>query len=315
MKCPQCEQQQQYSYGMKCHCGYQFKLDPKNDGISDRRFVAFINGASCNGTYFFTENQLYTAACRKQLTPPPLLLWASVLVAIAIMLFSVFVSGSGFLFLLIGPIIGMAVWVYAECFAKLNRQKFDRWLEKYLSGEAKIRNMVTDATLLEPPLAEREPDIFDYGVESVLIVQREVLVDLLVANQIHATNRCVVVTGNGYPQYISVHVDRLLNESPSLPVYLLHDADTRGKLWAEEQTRTYASSQRQVIDMGLSKKSIAKIRKLNKLRLKEHDFQAPVDVVPMAMLANGIGLSMEQQTSMERLIHQDATIDSLASFG
>ena len=157
MKCPKCSNNHRRSAGMTCTCGYAFALDPKVDGIGDRRFVAFINGASCNATYAFTENQLYTAACRKQLTQPIGVLILLVLVAIAVAAY-MFVNNFWHvvpLGLLAGSCIGVFAWLYCHYIRPLSRRKFDGWLEKYVGGQGPIEGLVEAGKLTDPPPQNR----------------------------------------------------------------------------------------------------------------------------------------------------------------
>jgi len=314
MKCPSCSKNHQHKYGMKCRCGYKFALDPKVDKISDRRFVSFINGASCNGTFSFTENQLYTAACRKQLS-----------LHVALPIFLTFLT-AGFLFLgfafepkllfvAIVPTLVLLGCLYHLFLGKLPRDRFEGWRKKYIAEHGPIKSMIIGAKLKDPPKQMSEPDIHDYGVERVLVVQRRILVDLLIANNIHSANRALIVTADGYPDYLSQRVQELLAESSELPVFLLHDSDHEGMSWAAEQMVRYQAPRRQVIDLGLAPESVKKIGKLSTLRLKNVDYKVPIDAVPMAMLANGIALSMDQGIGMEELLVMDTTTDASTSFG
>lgn len=321
MKCPSCSKNHQYKYGMKCRCGYHFALNPKTDGISDRRFVAFINGASCNGTYSFTVNQLYTAACRKQLASPPFAAFAvvfAILFAVTAILL-VFTQAPIFLIFTFGSLVvtlfGTSIWIWYRFFKQLPVSQFAGWLKKYTSSHGPIKGMVKAAKLTKPPPKATESDIYDYGVERVLIVQRPILVDLLVANNIHLTNRSVIVTADGYPSYLATIVQQLLDNSPTLPVFLLHDADQDGLSWAATQKVRYLTRDRPVIDMGVNPDTAKLIRKLRPLRLKQKQYRIPVDALPMAMLANGIALSMERNIGMEQLLINETSIDTLSSFG
>ena len=69
--CPKCGVNNKYRDGMVCaSCRYHFTLDPKSDGMADARFLAILDGATGNDTYYITENQLYTAYCRKNYAGP-----------------------------------------------------------------------------------------------------------------------------------------------------------------------------------------------------------------------------------------------------
>ena len=320
MKCLHCYRNHPHRDGMQCKCGYRFALDPKTDRVSDRRFVSYINRASCNGTYSFTENQLYTAARRKELTAPISGTTALVFVGLfAVCAILTVVLHPIFLLLsvvtLAMTILGVGYWIWFRHIKQLSASRFTGWLCKYARAHGPIKGMIRTAALSEPPPEADEPDIYDYGVERVLIVQRPILVDLLIANKIHVTNRAVIASGDGYPSYISGIVDKLVEDSPTLPVFLLHDSDAKGLQWLATQTERFQSPGRPVIDMGLNSETLKMIRKLGPLKLEKKQHLVPVDALPMAMLANGIALSMEKNVTMHELLIDETSVDTLASFG
>jgi len=216
--------------------------------------------------------------------------------------------------------------LYQLLFSSLSRKEFEKWCNKFEKKQNQqeqdkekgvLKKMLTVPTLFEPPPKFNEPDIYDYGVEKIVVVQRDILVDLLVKNGLHAANRSLIVAASGYPQYINQAADRILTESPEVPVFLLHDADGQGLAWAEsmQQSSRFKNGRRQIIDMGMSPLDFAKIKKLSRLRLKKIDFQAPVDTLPMTMLISGIGLSLEQVVGMGDLLADSVSPDSTSSFG
>ena len=313
MKCPSCSAHHKYADGMICKCGYEFALDPKNDGISDRRFVSFILAAGCNDTYYFTENQLYTAACRKQLTPH-----IAIPILLAVMATGFLIAGTIepiLLACLLVPLLGTLAWLYVLLFKKLPRDEFDGWLRKYTETKGPIAKLICQNKLGTPPDQPAESDIFDYGVEKVLLVQRKSLVDLLVFNNIHMATRALIATPDGYPDYIAARAQNLLEESPELPVFYLHDATDEGIAWAKNIKARFEESGRPMIEVGIAPAAIKQIKKLNTLRLKSENYNALIDYLPMAMLANGISLSLEKNMTMEEMLIAETSIDSMASFG
>lgn len=228
MKCPNCGAIQKYSEGMKCRkCGYRFAINPKrHDGLTDNKLLALAAKASDNGKYVFTRNQLFAswvqqkAGCGGQ---------AGTLIVALIL-------GGGGLFLLSSmdePIFTYVLLGFAAFFLLLtlfsggqaDRKRFDRAVTTYLSKGYRLDNLIEKPSLHTPPPDWPETDIYDYGAEAVVIVDKDLTVDLLVKNGFHAENRCVVISASGYPDYVTDRVKQMLAERPDLPVYLLHDAE------------------------------------------------------------------------------------------
>ena len=321
MKCPKCEINHKYKDGMRCRCGYAFALDPKHDKFTDGKLLGCVRAASANDTYFFTPNQLYTAYCRKQQNSP-----TSCFVLAAVLLFVAMV------FAFLGPLSGLAVgFLIAAGFMVIlgvitffkrpmrqnDFQDIIRLYEK--ASKSKLPKMIRKPALHKPPPKWPEPDIYDYGVECLVIVQHDVLVDLLVKNNVHSTNRALVLSGKMYPDYLEPLAIKALQENPELPVFFLHDATPEGEKWFE----TLSNSQRLPwddhprIDLGLHADDVRRIKKLRPLHPENNDYHLAADYLPMAMLGVGLASALEQNSSLGELLamEYERHADGFASFG
>jgi hypothetical protein len=101
-------------------------------------------------------------------------------------------------------------------------------VERYHRADP-IERLVDSPRLSAPPPPAPEPDVYDYGVERILIVEHDRLVDSLVLSGDHAELRALVLSESGYPRYLVDRARKLLLERPDLPVVILHDATEAGR--------------------------------------------------------------------------------------
>ena len=228
MKCPECENRHRRKYGRQCgSCGYIFAFGPTDRsflGMTDAKFLGHVRAASRNGTTYFTENQLYGAYCRRvktKIRPDHLFLMVSVFAGLGFLVMFSFAMGAPggpcaiFILILFGLIAGVLV-LFARPEIPPPRQiaaVLCHWQE---SGKT-IEHLLDEPSLHETPPEWTEPDIYDYGVERLLVVEHDLMVDLFVRNNQHAEQRMLVIAESGYPEYLLPHVRRLLEENPALP--------------------------------------------------------------------------------------------------
>lgn len=305
MKCPQCGGNQRYRDGMICPCGYRFTLDPKRDRISDGRFLALTKVASGNDTYYFTQNQLAAADCRRAVKGRG---WIAFLIVI--------VGGlglAGAVWAKMGPggnmaslgLMGLGVVVligiaWLTMAWRPDQSRFEAVLRKWQAANQPLPRLLTEPSLHQPPPEWPEPDIYDYGVEAILIVQRDILVDLFVKNEFHAAHRCLVISESGYPAYLVPRASALLREREDLPVYLLHDATPTGVGMIDRLQRKVdlPVANHPLFDVGLFPEDVKRIARLRPMLPARHDYGIAVDYIGYAMLASGLGVALEQQTTL-----------------
>lgn len=301
MKCPECGTNTKKSVGTRCgKCGYGFKLVPpeQNAGIGDARMASLLEMATGNGTYHVTPNQVYGLYARKMGARPagPLLIFLGA--ALGAVLVGI-VGGPDLALpvVVLGFIAFVALWTaLSRIFAKAPpRAGFvavvDRW--RRLDGKYADRILLEDEKLLaDPPPEWREPDIYDYGVSRIVIVERDALVDLLVRNELHAQEKALVLSSTGYPGYLLPVAERLLRENPTLPVFVLHDTLPPGEAlnseWWRRITRQIPIEGHPVTDLGLTTEDVPRIPFLQRVHEVEGG-RPPVDLMPWAILAPMLG--------------------------
>lgn len=224
MRCPSCLHQHRRKLGPECaQCGRRFVFfdDPR---MTDKRFANIVRLASANSTYFFTKRQLrseWSAKVRGTRSP----LWKFLGVAGA---------GAGLTSLAL-PDITWLPWVGLGGLALLLLRSvkspppqlslFDAQLAKWQAAEPMDR-LLRGSALSSPPPDWAEANLLDVGVEALVVVDDPQLVDFLVLNQAHAEHRALVVSSQGYPEYILPAVQNVLQSQPDVPVCYFHGSGT-----------------------------------------------------------------------------------------
>lgn len=327
MKCPKCATSQTRREGTACKsCKYQYVFDPKSDGITDTKFMALLSGASAKDTYYFTFNQLYARYCRGR-EQRILAVFETLLTlggrsgrlavlggVVGVVVGRVLDSTALVLVSALVILVGVVAWIAGrfqrqispEGRAAASREALRGWVNKWRAAERPIERLLEKPSLDRAPGPYRESDIYDYGVERILVVQHDLLVDLFVKNNFHADQRALVLSENGYPSYLLSHAKRLLQERADLPVLLLHDATPTGTRMRE---RLIASgllplSGRQLIDAGLFPKDVPKIKALGPTVPEATAFAVPVDLIAFGALAGGLaGLALAPPPVPESVEH------------
>ena len=330
MKCPNCGHNQKHKDGMQCgECRYKFVFDPKKSlagaTMTDGRFAAIIRVAGGQDAYYFTENELYTAAClmthkrnRKVMfiaTP-----FAALLAVIAVVCF---LEGASWPASVVGMFAAFLAIAGIGGYVGLNNvplpEEFQKWVAAWKAAERPVstERLIDEPRLHEPPPDWSEPDIYDHGVEKIIICERDELVDWFVLNGFHAEQRALVVAESGYPLYLLPIATKLLEESPELPVFLLHDSTPEGEGMAERvrASETFRLDQHPVTDLGLFTADVQKLKRLRPLRSKQRGYALPLDAVPFRKLSVGAIGAMAAVVSLGAMIEAKNTDPSGGSFG
>lgn len=306
MKCPACNQTQRAKEGLRCtRCRYAYIFDPKADRMNDYRWTQILKKASANDTIAFTRQQLHTQWAIK--TSPGRA--GRIVGGVVTTFITGFAVAAGApLLLLAAPLAVFASAIPAPK-VKWDRDTFRTQLEKWTTKGGRIDGLVEKPSLHEPPPSWREPDIYDYGVERIIVVEHDLLVDLLVKNNFHLEQRALIVGASGYPGYLSIQVDKILAERPDTPVLVLRDATPDGDAVAG---RVKVRLRRPVIDMGISAADVKASPLLR--RLVENDADGlPLDVLPWKAFTGVIGPAIQRGIPLRDLASTSGS-DSGGSF-
>ena len=85
--------------------------------------------------------------------------------------------------------------------------------------------------LISEPLLNTESLVHDfdyYQVKAIIVMDKDIHVDLLVRNGLHKKYKALIISQSLYPDYAVEPLENLLATSPALPVFFVHDADSDG---------------------------------------------------------------------------------------
>ncbi|CAK8725428.1 hypothetical protein GMJAKD_16440 [Candidatus Electrothrix aarhusensis] len=307
MKCPECGVEQKKDVERRCRCGYQFIFHARNaQGMTDAKFFNLLRRAGGNGQFYFSFPQLYSAWCQQDAEERIYLLRKKLagvgvfLLTLCIFFFLLFgwIGGVLSLILLVGP------WLLIRQYRRqlppdLGTLKIllKQWQAGHGGGDEML---LIRPSLHEPPLDFSEKDLFDYGVERIIIVERPLLVDLLVKNGFHADQNALIFSRDGYPAYIVQRAQEILKERSLLPIYLLHDASETGMAMSEKNKL----SGRTVIDLGIRPEHLEKMHFLYALQLQRNGYKAPLDILPYPVLATICGEAVRKNSTLLEVLEQ-----------
>jgi len=303
---------------MKCSCGREFVFLRKVDGISDMQFLAAVRGASASDTYYFTLPQLHAEACRrmKRYVKFPFYAGITCIAAAIIIVLMIMYSGLpdsflNFAGLLSLPGVGLCIFAIYESAKK--PPTFETWCNyvkrwKLKHGADGLEKYIDQPALHEPPPKWPEADLYDYGFEKLIIVQRDVLVDWLVLNNLHAGQRALIVAENGYPRYLLKRARKTLTANPHLPVYVLHDPtpDGDGMVERVRNSPLFELGNREIIDLGLRVEDCSRMKGMSKIGADPTERDIPLDTLRYATLAGGVTVALASGVTLSDMLEQEA---------
>lgn len=321
MKCPECSYNvkgKYVTYGTKCpspSCNYTyvFSKTDKPD-MTDGRFHAMLRKASGNGTRWFTFDELWATYSRMAYDKVPGPIMMSILVGIFGGMFLVLpvigfaTEGTPWAFLLLIPIAILFIWLIRlprKRFKPPTREAFQAHITKWENAGRKIENYIREPMLHQPPPNWTEADIYDYGVERILIVERDILVDWFVLNGWHTQNRTLVFAESGYPHYITERAQAMLQAQPDLPVLLLHDSTESGGQM-EQRILHYGNpvnvTGHPITDLGIHTDDVASLKRLKYLAPHKSGHVLPADALGFKTLAPGLATAAVGGIALSALI-------------
>ena len=331
MKCPQCNHNQKVSLGTTCSsCGYKFALNPKNPhGMTDRKLLFLISKASCNDTYYFTLPQLYATLARTSGLKRGQRIVRAItgIVVIGVVIGAVIaiingIGGDARIFFGCCSMIGLlfAYSMFKEAFTGnwgdvISYDVFKHAVDNYQLEKGSIEKLVDEPALHDPPPDWPEADIFDYGVERILIVEHDIMVDQYVLNGMHTDQRCVIVAESGYPTYIAERAGQLVEERPTLPLFLLHDPEHDGVMRKriERNPPFPIGPTPHIVDLGLFADSVSEMPSIRNI----HKHIGPPSVMHLSYdsLLMGMGLAMAQGVALSVIIEQSRGMETEVGSG
>ena len=332
MRCPSCRHNHKLSLGMKCgSCGYTFVFDPKTDKMSDGRWKALINAVSGNDTYYFTANQLFSILSRSVRKKPErftfyflstlfLLLGSGFAFAISQVTSATTDHTTGAVFLRIVLFVGLVVLLVRNNLSSTHAlpPSYDTFKGHLKKWEARhpTEKLLEGPSLHTPPPEWSEEDIYDYGIEALLIVDEERLVDLLVLNGFHAEQRCAIIASSGYPEYILPHVKKALSTRSNLPVFALHAATIEGrKLPYTLKDLGLGIDEHPITDLGWSSADFLDISQLRLFDIEHWEGATSVDILPPRQLHSLLASAMRESVPLSAFMGREEAAGAWTSDG
>ncbi len=273
----------------------QTLFDPQMDGIADPEWLELVARASGNGRHFFSENQLYLAYARNKVKVTR------------------YVARRGSYGLLM-IVLGLATWIYAlkvdwgitlvlgiACTLSgvamvgtgvvtrrepASREPVQRWLSKWLAATERERERV----IAEPQLELAALEFAPAQAARLIVVERDVLVDLLLKNGAHRDLSALIVAESGYPTALAERARQALAAQPGLKVIAVHDATPAGvaMLARLRKSRVLPLANHTLVDAGLFPADVTWLAELAPAIPAGYTQSVPLDSLSYEALLTGL---------------------------
>lgn len=268
-------------------------FEPERDGISDDEWQGLLQDVSGEGRYRYTENQLYIAYARNKvqvtryIARRGLLGLCMVVLGITLWVYSLnrdwgltLVCGIAMTLTGVG-LVGTGVVTRRE---PASREPVTRWLAKWTAMRG------AQGLISEPSLGDAGLEYLPAEVTSVLLVEREPLVDLLLTNGAHTALSALIVAESGYPTALAAEARRLLAARGDLKVVAVHDATPSGVgMPARLQSGSaFPLAQRAIVDAGLFPADVTWLAELAPAIPASHTNHVPLDSLSFEALLVGL---------------------------
>ncbi|MCP4520348.1 MAG: hypothetical protein GY827_01410 [Cytophagales bacterium] len=293
MKCSKCGYNHKKKYGFKCsNCGHNFTFDPSN-GISDFLFKKVITKTSKENTIYFTKRNLFSTykgiLINKGKSRQKIYL-IFFIISFIILICNVF----PFVFILISTIICLGKLIQYTFFNKgVSYKQFYECIRTWPKNNPQdLKLMINDKVRLNTISQSQAPekDVYNYGLEGIVLVDEEQYVDWLIMNNFHFTNRVAIISTSGYPQNLVSIVQDLVKENNRLPIYFLHNGNISVNEMLNNTSFLNVENQKYRIDIGISKDLFDKVPALkNKKEVVPFDSIYPLDTLAYSQIANLFG--------------------------
>ncbi|MFT5443121.1 MAG: hypothetical protein ACI8W3_002167 [Myxococcota bacterium] len=294
MRCPKCSTTGPCEKGAKCReCDYQFGLDPKQPhGLGDADYLELVNQASAGGQLYFTANQFYFHYCSQRM--PQNIWWpfgAAVGAGLGYYNFGLQVAAASAL------VIAGLIYYGTKWWSPPGRMAFEN-----LHTDMKAAGSPIGRYIAKPLFEFRDEDKYTSllprasETDNVIIVERDVLVDLLMQNGFAKRNRAVVISQTGYPNFVTPAVQELLARRKSISIYLLHDS-TDDRLMMKRNIadlELIPTTGHRVFNLGIEPEQVIYMKQLAPISPGRSGYRIPIDSIPYTVLDAALSHSIKR---------------------
>lgn len=276
MICPECNTVTKYRSalpGLKCSgCKYQYALNPKEMPVGDRRIHNVAEKLSKGGRYF-TEQQLGCACLikkeRKVGTPFGYGITVVVIVTVFIYAFLgnaiemeaklevpswLFGPGGFLLALVLGGLVAFV------CRHTGSKEKLWDAVQLYCSkkGHPFLVTPENAKTIIDRLEKKKALTFEDFKPDKALIVDDTEFAALLLLNNFHRDNNCIVLSMDKKPNPLFNYFVRLQQSDEKVKVFALHDGGSKEELMVSKINADKAwIGCDEIVDLGLSKEGLS----------------------------------------------------------
>ncbi len=240
MKCPKCKAIHKNKEQICTKCGYKFVFN-QTIAMTDEQWWNLIEKTSSPMKFFYCPEQM----------------------------FSVLMTSSG----TSNSTEGKSIWNFFKNWRAFRRKKtFDKnYFYTLFQRWAKIHNhklLIQHKKLNKAPPLWKEKDIFNYGVQRILFVDDDLLVDFLIKNQFHSHEATLVVSSKGYPEYIKPKVLKILKDAPETDCFFLHGSGGSVSQMLET-LHSWSCEPEKIIEIGWNRTEALEWKPLGKLSMQD----------------------------------------------
>jgi hypothetical protein len=276
-----------------------------------------VRRTSSADRYYFTANQLYLAYARKRMqvtryvSRRGVLGVAMIIVGLAGWMYALKVDWGLTLVAGIAVTLGGVACVGTGVVTRRDpaaRAPVDDWLAQYLTGHALPR------LIQGGEFARADASSLPARIDRLLIVERDVVVDLLLANRAEHELSALVLSENGYPEALCAEARRLLAARADLPIIALHDATSTGVALKSrlQNSSLLPLAGRSILDAGLFPADVSQLEELAPAIPAAHTNHVPVDSLSSAALLAGLRGLAQGELLLSARISASALSDELS---
>jgi hypothetical protein len=295
MRCPKCRYNHKKKDGPSCgSCGYRFIFPDPRKGyeLTDNQFANILKRVSANSTSYFLTGQVQAAVATRRPSLPGYIFQTVFLTLFFTMFFggliNEFTGSPVFAAFIPVIVIGIAINWYSRSRAWPDRKSVVYWLKEWEERFGPLRYWVSSPSLNSSTASfpAVEEDIDAYGVQRILIVDNDLLVDALIKNHWHTDNQTLVVSDSGYPSSVAQLANHYLSKNPNLIVYLFHASHAKNFRGQVISAGKINLKEHQVRDLGITPSMIKNLTFFKKHYEKVPGGKVDIDQLPNLVMHN-----------------------------